>query len=306
MVHDILERKNAFLHNKNNKLKKEEKLGFFQSGQSMGLIENWQFFHISFSAKKAHENVFDDVLEKKKTPFQALKTTCKLSPRIWIFSKGLVHSFSQKMAIFPSFYFLGKIRQANVLYHILERKKPLSRQKVNKAKKLSFFQRGQSKGLVKNWQFFHVFILGITGQKDVFHHNLERKNGFLDFKNNNLIKPLSRQKVNKANKLRFFQRGQSKGLVKNWQFFNLFILDIIGQKGVFYHNLERKSGFLDLKNNNLIQSKNWDLSKGVSPWFWSKIRNYSILLFQPKHYGKMCLTNFYKEKTPSQTIKTTS
>ena len=32
MVHDILERKNAFLHNKNKKLKKEEKLGFFQSG----------------------------------------------------------------------------------------------------------------------------------------------------------------------------------------------------------------------------------------------------------------------------------
>ena len=139
------------------------------------------------------------------------------------------------MAIFPSFYFRQNTTGKCVIPYS-RKKKPLSRQKVNKAKKLRFFQRGQSKVLVKNWQFFHVFILGITGQKDVFHHNLERKNGFLDF-----------------------------------------------------------------KNNNLIQSKNWDLSKGVSPWFWSKIRNYSILLFQPKHYGKMCLTNFYKEKTPSQT-----
>ena len=30
-------------------------------------------------------------------------------------------------------------------------------------------------------------MLGKIGQKDVFYHNLERKNGFLDFKNNNLI-----------------------------------------------------------------------------------------------------------------------
>ena len=229
-----------------------------------------------------------------------------IKPKNLDFFKGVSPQFQSKNGNFSIFLFFRQNTTGKCVIPYSRKKKPLSRQKVNKAKKLSFFQRGQSKGLVKNWQFFHVFILGITGQKDVFHHNLERKNGFLDFKNNNLIKPLSRQKVNKANKLRFFQRGQSKGLVKNWQFFNLFILDIIGQKGVFYHNLERKSGFLDFKNNNFIQSKNWDLSKGVSPWFWSKIRNYSILLFQPKHYGKMCLTNFYKEKTPSQTIKTTS
>ena len=30
-------------------------------------------------------------------------------------------------------------------------------------------------------------MLGKIGQKDVFYRNLERKNGFLDFKNNNLI-----------------------------------------------------------------------------------------------------------------------
>ena len=29
--------------------------------------------------------------------------------------------------------------------------------------------------------------------------------------------------------------------------------------------------FLDYKNKKLKKSKSWDFSKGVSPWFWSKI-----------------------------------
>ena len=29
--------------------------------------------------------------------------------------------------------------------------------------------------------------------------------------------------------------------------------------------------FLNYKNKNFKKSKNWDFSKGVSPWFWSKI-----------------------------------
>ena len=127
----------------------------------MGLIKNWQFFHISFSAKKAIENMFDDVVERKNA-FLGFKNNMLINPRIWIFLKGLVHSFSQKMAIFPSFYFRRNTTGKCVIPYS-RKKKPLSRQKVNKAQKLGFFQRGQSKGLVKNWQFFHVFILGMTG-----------------------------------------------------------------------------------------------------------------------------------------------
>ena len=68
-------------------------------------------------------------------------------------------------------------------------------------------------------------------------------------------------------------------LVKNWKFFQIFILGKIGQKNVFYDILEGRNAFLDYKNKKLKKSKNWDFSKGVSPWFWSKIGNFSRFLF---------------------------
>ena len=43
--YDILERKNAFLNYKNKKLKKVEKLTFFQP---MVLVQKWQFFNLLF------------------------------------------------------------------------------------------------------------------------------------------------------------------------------------------------------------------------------------------------------------------
>ena len=54
----------------------------------MGLIENWQFFHISFSAKKAHENVFDDLLEKKNA-FLGFKNNMLIKPKNLDFFKGV-------------------------------------------------------------------------------------------------------------------------------------------------------------------------------------------------------------------------
>ena len=68
-------------------------------------------------------------------------------------------------------------------------------------------------------------------------------------------------------------------LVKNWQFFHLFNSCNIGQENVFYDSLERKNAFLGYKNKKFQKSKNSDFSKGVSPWFWSKIDHFSIFLF---------------------------
>ena len=45
----------------------------------------------------------------------------------------------------------------------------------------------------------------------------------------------------------------------------------LGQEDVFYTILERKNAFLGYKNKKVTKSKNWDFSKGVSPWFWSEI-----------------------------------
>ena len=68
-------------------------------------------------------------------------------------------------------------------------------------------------------------------------------------------------------------------LVQNWSFLHVFILDEIGQENVFYDILEGKNAFLGSKNKKLKKLKNWDFSKGVSPWVWSKIGHFCMFLF---------------------------
>ena len=50
----------------------------------------------------------------------------------------------QKWPFFQLFFFLGNIRQENVLYDILERKNTFLgyKKKVQKVEKLTFYQRG--------------------------------------------------------------------------------------------------------------------------------------------------------------------
>ena len=58
-----------------------------------------------------------------------------------------------------------------------------------------------------------------------------------------------------------------------------FFLGNIGHENVFYDILERKNAFLGNKNKKFKKSKNWHFSKGVSPWFWSKIGHFSTFFF---------------------------
>ena len=45
---------------------------------------------------------------------------------------------------------------------------------------------------------------------------------------------------------------------------------------MFCDILEQKNAFLGYKNKKLKKSKDWDFSKGVSPWFWSKPGHFSL------------------------------
>ena len=67
--------------------------------------------------------------------------------------------------------------------------------------------------------------------------------------------------------------------VQKWPFFQLFFLGNIGQENVFYDILERKNAFLGYKNKKLKKSKNWNFSKGVNLWFWSKNGHFSNFFF---------------------------
>ena len=69
----------------------------------MVLVKALKFFHLLILGKKGQENVFDDILERKKAcPANKNKDIKKL--KIGVFPKGLVHGFGQKLTIFPSFY----------------------------------------------------------------------------------------------------------------------------------------------------------------------------------------------------------
>ena len=61
---------------------------------------------------------------------------------------------------------------------------------------------------------------------------------------------------------------------------------------MFYDILEKKKSFLSYKNNMCKESKNCNFFKGAKLWFWSKIVNFSLLLFYVAKAGKMCSTIF--------------
>ena len=68
-------------------------------------------------------------------------------------------------------------------------------------------------------------------------------------------------------------------LVQKWSFFQLLFLGNIDRENVFDDILERKNDFLGYKNKKFKQSKNWHISKGVNPWFWSKNGHFSKCFF---------------------------
>ena len=95
-------------------------------------------------------------------------------------------------------------------------------------------------------------------------------------------------------------------LVQKWPFFQLFLLGNIGQENVFYDILERKNAFLGYKNKKFKKSKNWDFSKGVNPWFWSKIGQFPIVFFLRNTGQENVFYDILERKTPFYVIKTTS
>ena len=88
--------------------------------------------------------MFTDILQPKSDIVSHKNKNFKLSKKGDFPTMEKTHSFSQKMAIFPTFC-LANIGQENVFYDILELKKRLFRpkkQQVQQVEKLRFFQRG--------------------------------------------------------------------------------------------------------------------------------------------------------------------
>ena len=91
----------------------------------------------------------------------------------------------QKWPFFQLF-FLGNLVQENFFYDILERKNAFLGYKNKKFKKSKnwHFSKGLTHGFHPKMTIFpNLFFLGNIGQQNVFYDILERKNGFLGYKN---------------------------------------------------------------------------------------------------------------------------
>ena len=82
---------------------------------------------------------------------------------------------------FLQFFFLGKIGQENVFYDILERKNAFLGyiyKKFKKSKNWHFSIGVNPWFRSKQWSFFQLFFLGITGQENVDYDILNDKTPF--------------------------------------------------------------------------------------------------------------------------------
>ena len=66
-------------------------------------------FPTFFKGNIGQENVYYDILERENAFLGYKNKNIKKSKNLTFFQKGLTHGFGPKMAIFPTFLFLGNI-----------------------------------------------------------------------------------------------------------------------------------------------------------------------------------------------------
>ena len=119
---------------KKQKVKKSKNWHFSKGGYSMVLVKNLKIFHLFNIGKISQQNVFDDILERKKC-FETLKSESQKSWRIRIFPKGLVYGVGQKLENFPCFYFCQNQTGKRVWRYSRKEKKAFLDSKIRKLKK---------------------------------------------------------------------------------------------------------------------------------------------------------------------------
>ena len=114
MFHDILERKNAFLGNKNKKFKKSKNWHFSRGVNPWFCSKIGHFCNLFFLDNIGYENVFYDILERKNA-FLGNKNKKLKNSKNWHFSKGVNRWFCSKIGYFALFLFRQYRRRKCVL-----------------------------------------------------------------------------------------------------------------------------------------------------------------------------------------------
>ena len=141
--------------------------------------------------------------------------------------------------------------------------------KKSKVEKSEIFAKGLVYGFCRKFchklaSFPSFVLLSNLRQENVFYNIPRLKSAFLSYEN----KKLKKSKNWDFSKGIFF-------LSKNWPFFHLFLLGILGQENEFNNILERQNAFLGYKNKKLKKSENWDFCKGIVYGFCPKVAIFS-------------------------------
>ena len=226
--------------------------------------KNGHFSNLFFLGNMGQENVFYDILERKKANVGYKNKKFKKSKN-WHFSKAVNPWFWSKNGHFCNLFFLDNIGKENVFYDILKRKNAILGYKNKKFKKSKnwHFPKGVNPWFwSKNGHFSNLFFLRNRGQENVFFDIRERKNANVGYKN---------KKFKKSKNWYFSKAVNAWFWYKNGHFSNLFFLDNISKENIFYDILERKNAILGYKNKKFKKSKIDVFPKGLTHCFGPKM-----------------------------------
>ena len=136
----------------------------------MVLVKNLPFFHLLFLGNIGQENVFYDILQRKKVFLSYKNKKFKKSKNCY-FLKRVSPWFWSKIGHFSIFFFKGNIGQENVFYYILEQQNVFLSYKNKKFKKWNncHFSKEGSLWFWSKIDHFSIFFLKlIKGRKMCF------------------------------------------------------------------------------------------------------------------------------------------
>ena len=125
----------------------------------MVLVQRRPFFQLFFLGNIGQKNLLYDILEQKNAFLGYKNKKLKKSKNLH-FSKGVNPWFLSKNGHFSSFFFLGNIRQENILNDILERKNAFlgSKKRCSKIRKIHIFRKGLTSGCGPKMAVFPSFF----------------------------------------------------------------------------------------------------------------------------------------------------
>ena len=163
------------------------------------------------------------------------------------------------------------------------------------SRNIQIFSKGVSPWFWSKIGHFSIFSFqAIQARKMCFRIFQKEKTPFQAMKTRSL----------NSRKIEIFSKGVSPWFWSKIVHFSIFLFQAIQARKMCFRIFQKeKTPFQAMKTRSLNSRKIEIFSKGVSPWFWSKIVHFSIFLFQAIQARKMCFTIFQKEKTPFQDIK---